>query len=289
MIALANFILRGRVQALAVAFIGSFFPLISSATIALVSLCKGAKEGMLLYLWLSLILVLIQQASTDNPLLAAVSIVSLGIMVIAAKVHRHLASWQWTLLATIAISVACAFSFGLLMGSEVNAFLTTVEEMFAAINSKQQDAQVSLDLTESMLLGIVATLLAIGSIMSLMLARWWQAGIYNPGGFQKEFHSFKIEAKVAVILLAVLLAGQFMSKSSQIWSDLAALPLLITGIALVHFAVKLLDQGRQWLAFLYVGIILAGKPVTVILLVLGLTDSLIDLRSRLEGYKNSKT
>lgn len=289
MIALANFILRGRVQALAVAFIGSFFPLISSATIALVSLCKGAKEGLLLFLWLSLILVLIQQASTDNPLLAAVSIASLGIMVIAAKVHRHLASWQWTLLATIAISVACAFSFGLLMGSEVTAFLTTVEAMFAAINSKQQDAQISLDLTESMLLGIVATLLAIGSIMSLMLARWWQAGIYNPGGFQKEFHSFKIEAKVAVILVAVLLAGQFMSKSSQIWSDLAALPLLIAGIALVHFAVKLLDQGRQWLAFLYVGIILAGKPVTVILLVLGLTDSLIDLRSRLEGYKNSKT
>jgi hypothetical protein len=277
------------VQALAVAFIGSFFPLISSATIALVSLCKGAKEGLLLFLWISLILVLIQQASTDNPLLAAVSIASLGIMVIAAKVHRHLASWQWTLLATIAISVACAFSFGLLMGSEVTAFLTTVEAMFAAINSKQQDAQISLDLTESMLLGIVATLLAIGSIMSLMLARWWQAGIYNPGGFQKEFHSFKIETKVAVILVAVLLAGQFMSKSLQIWSDLAALPLLIAGIALVHFAVKLLDQGRQWLAFLYVGIILAGKPVTVILLVLGLTDSLIDLRSRLEGYKNSKT
>ena len=175
------------------------------------------------------------------------------------------------------------------MGSEVTAFLTTVEAMFAAINSKQQDAQISLDLTESMLLGIVATLLAIGSIMSLMLARWWQAGIYNPGGFQKEFHSFKIETKVSVILVAVLLAGQFMSKSSQIWSDLAALPLLIAGIALVHFAVKLLDQGRQWLAFLYVGIILAGKPVTVILLVLGLTDSLIDLRSRLEGYKNSKT
>jgi hypothetical protein len=277
------------VQALLVAFIGSFFPLISSATIALVSLCKDAKEGLLLFLWISLILGLIQQASTDNPLLAAVSIASLGIMVIAAKVHRHLASWQWTLLATIVISVACAFSLGLLMGPEVSAFLTTVEEMLAAINSKQQDAQTSLDLTESILLGIVATLLAIGSIMSLILARWWQAGIYNPGGFQNEFHSFKIEVEVAVILVTVLLAGQFMSKSLQIWVDLAALPLLIAGIALIHFAVKSLDQGRLWLAFLYVGIILAGKPVTVILLVLGLTDSLIDLRSRLEGYKNSKT
>jgi hypothetical protein len=80
-----------------------------------------------------------------------------------------------------------------------------------------------------------------------------------------------------------------MSKSLQIWSDLAALPLLIAGIALVHFAVKLLGQGRQWLAFLYVGMIMVGKPVTLLLVVLGLTDSLIDLRSRLEGYLNAKT
>lgn len=276
-------------QALVVAFIGSFFPLISSATIALVSLCKGAKEGMLLFLWISLILVLIQQASTDNPLLAAVTIASLGIMVIAAKVHRHLASWQWTLVATIVISVACAFSFGLLMGSEVTAFLTTVEEMFAAINSKQQDAQISLDLTESMLLGIVATLLAVGSVMSLILARWWQAGIYNPGGFQKEFHSYTVEARVALILVIIFLAGQFLPQSSQIWSDLAALPLLIAGIALVHFVVKLLGQGAQWLVLLYIGMIMIGKPVTIILLALGITDSLIDLRSRLEEYKNSKT
>ena len=77
--------------------------------------------------------------------------------------------------------------------------------------------------------------------------------------------------------------------SSQIWAELAVLPLLLAGIALIHFAVKLLGQGRQWLAFLYVGMIMVGKPVTLLLVVLGLTDSLIDLRSRLEGYLNAKT
>ena len=76
--ALAEFILRGRLQALMVALIGSFFPLISTAVIALVSLCKGAKEGTLLFLWVSLALVLLQQSGTENPLLTAVSIVSLG-------------------------------------------------------------------------------------------------------------------------------------------------------------------------------------------------------------------
>ena len=93
---------------------------------------------------------------------------------------------------------------------------------------------------------------------------------------------------MAVLLVAIVLTGQLLPNSSQIWAELAALPLLVAGIALVHFTVKLFGQGKQWLAFVYVGMIMVGKPVILVLVVLALTDSLIDLRSRLEGYKNSK-
>lgn len=285
--ALAEFILRGRLQALVVALIGSFFPLISSAAIALVSLCKGAKDGTLLFLWVSLALVLAQQAGAENSLLTAVSISSLGMMVFTASVHRVLASWQWTLLATVLVAVICAQGLGLFMGSSVTALVATAQEMLNAVTSEEQ-TRSSVSLTESMVLGLIATILAVGSVMSLMLARWWQAGIKNPGGFQKEFHSFAIDANIAVMLILVLIAGQFFSKNTQIWADLAALPLLIAGIALVHYVVKLFNQGKQWLAFLYAGIIMLGNPVTLILVVLSLTDSLIDLRSKLEGYKKPK-
>lgn len=287
--ALAEFILRGRLQALIVALIGSFFPLISSAAIALVSICKGAKEGTLLFLWVSLALVLIQQAGSENPLLTAVSIASLGIMVIAATVHKVLASWQWTLLAIVVVAVAISQALGIFMESSVTNLVATAQEMLSNVKSQEQDAQMSIGLTDSMLLGLVATILAVGSMMSLMLARWWQAGIYNPGGFQKEFHSYTIDAKIAVLLAVILIVGQFLPQSSKLWAELAVLPLLVAGIALVHFIVKLFGQGKQWLAFVYVGMIMVGKPVTLILVLLGLTDSLIDLRSRLEGYKNSKT
>ncbi len=287
--ALAEFILRGRLQALIVALIGSFFPLISSATIALVSICKGAKEGTLLFLWVSLALVLLQQAGTENPLLTAVSIASLGIMVIVGAVHKVLASWQWTLLAIVAVAVAISLAFGIFMGSSVTNLVATAQEMLSNVQSQEQDAQLSIGLTDSMLLGLVATILAVGSMMSLMLARWWQAGIYNPGGFQKEFHSYTIDAKIAVLIVVILIVGQLLPQSSKLWAELAVLPLLVAGIALVHFTVKLFGQGKQWLAFVYVGMILVGKPVTLILVLLGLIDSLIDLRSRLEGYKNSKT
>jgi len=286
--ALAKFILRGRLQALLVGFIGGFFPLISTAAIALVSICKGVKEGTLLFLWVSLLLVFIQQMSGENPLLTAITVASSGVMVLAATVHKYMASWQWTLLSISLGSLVSAFVFGLLMSSDVTELLTTAQTLLQTVNSQQPDAQFDLALTEPMLLGLVATIMAAGSIMSMMLARWWQAGLFNPGGFQKEFHDFAIQAKVAVILIALLIAGQLFLKSYQLWADLAALPLLIAGLALVHFAVKLFGLGRQWIAFVYIGMIMMGKPVTLILVILAFTDSLIDLRSRLVGFKNSK-
>ena len=213
--ALAEFILRGRLQALIVALIGSFFPLISTSAVALVSLCKGPKEGTLLFLWVSLALVLLQQSGSENPLLTAVSIVSLGIMVLAAEVHRVMASWQWTLLVIVVVAVISAQGFAILMGSSVTSLVATAQDLLNTVKSQGQDAQTSIVLSESMLLGLVATILAIGSIMSLMLARWWQAGVQNPGGFQKEFHGFSIDAKIAVILIVILVVGQFFRKAPK--------------------------------------------------------------------------
>jgi hypothetical protein len=125
--------------------------------------------------------------------------------------------------------------------------------------------------------------------MSLLIARWWQSAVYNPGGFQEEFHGFTISSKVAVILLAIFLIGRLIPEGYQLWADLALLPFLIAGIALFHSTVKLFGLGGQWVAFLYVGLIFMGKPVTLVLVGLGLAESLIDLRSRLDGFKNSKT
>jgi len=70
-----------------------------------------------------------------------------------------------------------------------------------------------------------------------------------------------------------------------LWVYLVVFPLLLAGIALVHHAVKQLNLGDQWLAFLYVALIMIGKPVTLILVGLGLADSIFDLRSKLAEYK----
>ena len=285
--ALAEFILRGRVQALIVALVGSFFPLVSSATVGLVALCKGSKEGFLLFLWASLPLIVMQQVGSENLLLTAVSVASLGIMVIAASLHSLYASWQWTLIATVVVAIICAAFFGFLMAADVTELLVIAQQMFEAMQST--DAPVASVISEPLVLGLVAVILAVGCIMSLMIARWWQSAVYNPGGFQEEFHGFTISSKIAVLLLAIFLIGRLIPECYQLWAYLALLPFLIAGIALFHSTVKLFGLGSQWVAFLYVGLIFMGKPVTLVLVGLGLAESLIDLRSRLDGFKNSKT
>ena len=287
--ALAEFILRGRVQALLVALVGSFFPLVSSATVALVTLCKGSKEGLLLFLWASLPLVVLQQVGNENMLLTAVSVASLGIMVVAAYLHSLYALWQWTLIAIVAVAITCAAIFGFLMSADVSELLVVAQQMFEAVQAQQADKSIASALTEPWVLGLIAMILAVGCVMSLLIARWWQSAVYNPDGFQEEFHGFTISSKVAVILLAIFLVGRLIPEGYQLWADLALLPFLIAGIALIHSTVKLFGLGSQWVAFLYVGLIFMGKPITLVLVGLGLAESLIDLRSRLDGFKNPKT
>ena len=49
--ALAELVMRGRIQACSIAFIGFAFPFVSSAVIGLVTLRKGSVEGWVVMLW----------------------------------------------------------------------------------------------------------------------------------------------------------------------------------------------------------------------------------------------
>lgn len=286
--ALAEFILRGRIQAFTVALLGSFFPFIGPAAIGLVSLSKGVTQGFWVFMWVTLPLVLMHYVSADNPLLVAVSIASLGLMVVTASMHKTLADWQWTILTAVVVSAVIALSCGLLMEAHIETLITQVEGLLIGIGEGQNQTSVPLAITESLLLGLVAMVLSVGCIVSLMISRWWQSLIHNPGGFQMEFHSFKIESKIVVLLVVAIVAGMLLPKDYQYWTQLLALPLLLAGIATIHFAVKLFDLGSHWLALLYVALLLFGATVAVFIIGFATADSFLDIRSRLVEYKNRK-
>ncbi len=287
--ALANFVLRGRSQACLSAFLGSFLPLLGPACIGLVGLSKGVKEGLLIFLWVSLPLLLLHLLSADSAFLTALSLLSLGLLVVAAAAHSLLAQWQWTIIVTVITAAVLVLLLGVSMSAEVSALLKTVENMMAEIAVSSDGAGNSIAVTRPLVLGLIAMALSLASILSLMISRWWQALLYNPGGFQQEFHGFAVDRAIGIPLIAVILAGQLLPQDYQFWIGLATLPLLIAGFALMHFAVKLFQLGSHWLALLYIALILFGAWVNLLIVAMAAADSFLDLRSRFTDVKNRQS
>jgi hypothetical protein len=284
--ALAEFIMRGRTQACAVALLGSFFPFISPATIGLVTLRKGSVEGLLVLLWASLPLIASYSLSEGPALLTLVSIASLIMMVVAANVLRVSASWQSTMLMSLLVGGVTALGTGWLFSTDVNLLVDNIGEMLAEVAAQQQSEQQPFIPGREFILGLIALILAVSTVVSLFVSRWWQAMLYNPGGFGEEFHGFRLQPAVAGLLLLAVIGGLRLPSGYEFWAELVAIPLLFAGLALAHHTVKFLQAGRQWLVFMYVGLIIFGPSVGVLLVGLGFADSILNLRSRLAAVVN---
>jgi hypothetical protein len=131
--------------------------------------------------------------------------------------------------------------------------------------------------------GAIAAGFVLQAMAALFLARWWQALLYNPGGFAAEFHQLRLPRAVAVVTLIV---GAFvwLVPDARLATYLATLLLAgwgIQGIALAHGLRSRLGASTLWLVVMYALLFFAMPYVTGFLAFAGFTDAWIDFRARL--------
>ena len=114
-------------------------------------------------------------------------------------------------------------------------------------------------------------------LAALFLARSWQAGLVNPGGFQKEFHGLSLGRNAALLCLMIIVLSTFIGGGGTIAIALVVLyAFSLQGLAVVHALVKQRGMHRFWLHGIYVLMVL---PQTLLLLAaLGLADNMFSLR-----------
>ncbi len=134
-------------------------------------------------------------------------------------------------------------------------------------------------LLEPVLTGLLAALLQIVTLLSLMLGRYWQGLLYNPGGFGKEFRELRFTPLQATGLLLGMLLGPNFGPELAVLTPLCSVPLVFAGLALMHGLVGQGRMARFWLVGLYVGLLLT-QLIYPLLAVLALIDSLFDFRGR---------
>lgn len=284
--ALADLIMRGRAQACGVAVFGSLLPLISPAAIGLVTLRKDSSEGLIVALWALLPWLALYLTGGMSPLLTLAPSAALVVIVVAANVLRTTASWQWTLIGVGLCSAVAVSIVGFVASADIDQVVAEVAELVAQISAQAGvSEELSLVPDRTFVLGLLAWMIALTVVCGLLVARWWQALLFNPGGFREEFHGFQLEQRVAVILFAIVVAGVALPREYTPWIELLSLPLLIAGVALVHSSVKVMGWGGHWLGLMYFGLFFIG-PTGTVLIGLGLVDSILNLRSRLAAFKN---
>ena len=285
--ALAQFIMRGRWQAATVALLGSWFPIVTPATVGLVGLRLGAADGFIVLLWAVLPAVVALWASDIGALMAYSTIAVMLVVLVSAVYLRVSMSWARTLMVLVACSTLAAVGLALLVPDLAASLTETLGELAAApestVTATETPAATPLmaQWSQKATAGVLAYLVALSSLMALLVGRWWQALLYNPGGFQAELHNVRL-TPVPALVCAVAAAYCLAVDEYQVWANVFSLPLVLAGIGLVHCAVKHYRLGVITLAVFYVALVLI-YPALLLVAALAFADVWLNLRNRLKS------
>ncbi|MFK7997831.1 MAG: DUF2232 domain-containing protein [Granulosicoccus sp.] len=260
----------------------------SAAVVAFVALRHGEVSALQVVGGCLLLMVVVSLAlygtAVHIPLIATVFWLP---AIVAAFVLARSVKLNYAVLTIVACGVLSVVVLGLVMGDTTAFWRSQFGDMGAATTMSNANGGAAL-LTEAQreeFITAMANLMtgAMGvSVMSvalgaLFLARAWQAGLVNPGGFQKEFHALSLGRNAA--LFCVLVIALSIGMGGQVPGAIATVVIFaffIQGLAVAHALVKQRGMHRFWLHGIYVLLML---PHTLLLLAaLGLADNMFSLR-----------
>ena len=287
---LATYIMRGRIQAMIVASTLALLSLImppvsvlSSAAVALVTLRRGAFEGLFILVCSSVAAGLLGFLALGNYQFALLYVIVLWLPVwlisIVLREGRHL---SLAVEIAVLIGVLGVIGFYLYAADPAAMWKAVLAQMIPA-DAPVADIQRTIDGLAYYMTGIVAAGSVFGLLFGLFLGRWWQANLYNPGGFRQEFLSLDTKPRLSLGSVAIVaIAWASSAAISEIaWNISILLFVLYTviGTAVLHTVFAEMKLGRYMVPMLYITLFLIPHAMLLVALI-GLSDPWLNLRKK---------
>jgi len=294
---LAGYIMRGRVEAafaaatlgmmsLQLALLSMPLSVLSAGAVALVTLRKGAKEGFIVLASSSLaaavLATLIQFPYLYIALYALVVWLPIWLIAIVLREGRHI---------SLAVEIAVLLGIVAVIGYyliNANPALMWQQALSKMVPS---DAPVDAEEVKRMvgyiapyMTGIFAASGVFSLLLGLFLGRWWQALLYNPGGFKEEFLGLKVQPRLATICFVIIGVGFISSGAiSQIaWNTAIIMFVLYAfiGTAVLHAVFAKMKSSQYAVPMFYITLISLFRLMLPVVALVGLGDTWLDLRNR---------
>jgi len=291
---LASFILKGPSQAALVAasmaILGLAVPpaaWLSAAAIVLVTLVNGSKSGLMTTALSALGAGIFAYLIFASPQVALVFVVLAWLPAwIIAVVLRQTVSLAYSLQVLMAMGLLAVVMIYLLAPGIGEHWRELLDSMVVELAKQSEDFTLAeLQRTEDWIIaflpGLFVSSIVFGTMISVFLARWWQAVFYNPGGFGEEFQNLNLGKFSALCALAILLIAMAVGNVFSV--ALVTVVLVLYGVqalSLLHAAIKIRQVNTAWLFAIYL-IMFFIPQVLLLLVLLSFTDPWLDIRRRI--------
>jgi hypothetical protein len=288
---LAGYVMRGPMQAILVTTLGAMLSLIlpplsylSGATVGLVTLRLGAWRGLTVAGGAALAAGLLSLLTVRTALPGGAYFVVVWLPVIVLAVHL-----KRTVSLARTLGLAAVFGGAMIAALHVGvadpaAFWQKVFEDLLKQAGRGPEPAAEMQEAFRLMTGAMAAALTLSLVASLFIARWWQAQLYNPGGFQSEFHALRFSRVLGVVTLVTAAGALAGGSVTALAGDLLLVWLvlhLLHGLAVAHGLVKKGGANALWLFGMYALMLWPPflPPTVITLAALGFADEWFDFRS----------
>lgn len=287
---LAAYILKGRQEAVlaasTLAILSLLLPplsLVSSAIVALVTLRLGAKEGLTTLIICSGITLALEFAiKIEFPVtLYFIGFIWLPVLAISF-VLREIRHLGLALEAGVVYTVIAVLCFYALIDDPAGFWKDLLTKLIPKNLPIENLDQVIAENASGMT-GVTSTTLLLFSILGLLLGRWWQSLLFNPGGFRLEFLSLKIQPSISIVFFAMLGLGMMdfgmLSEIAMIVSKLMLVLFTLSGISVSHSMLSGMPNVNFTIPLFYITL-LTMRNLTSLVALVGIVDTWLDIRKR---------
>jgi hypothetical protein len=278
--ALAEFIMRGRLQAGTIAIFGYIVPLLAPVAVALVALRKGAFEGTLILL-LGLSPALLSLVfGESNSIVVWITLLSLVVVYIPALVLRISISLPMMVISAVLTAMLVSATVLLFAPSAVeNMVNSLMNQLVSADTSQKAGGVLGGGVTQVSISGMIAYVLAFNGLTGVLLGRWLQSLVFNPGGFGTEFRELRLGVAVSIFCFVASVFLRYQGDEYWWWANMFAIPLLLVAVAIAHQVVQTRKLVTSWLVLFYFAVFI----FTPIVMCIGFVDTWINFRNRLQN------
>jgi hypothetical protein len=263
-------------------------PALALIVFAYITLRQGARAGLFLLPW-ALLPYLAHAVEYHAPFVFLVPGMAWLATLLGALLLRQYSSWVPVLqLYAVLGVVAVAFAHG--YASDITGWWLALIQQYSQDILRESAGQASAEVGVPAMIflakiatGAQVVLLTIKVVTQLMVARWWQASLFNPGGLRKELHLIAMP-RAMFFLFAIIVAGIGVKMPVAIDAlSPVLLAYVIAGLSLLHAWVAHYKYSMMLLVSFYVAATLLYYIFFMVVLA-AIADSWLHFR-----FKKSKT